>query len=262
LGGSALISKDQVKRFASVKDLPRSTIEKDIAQVILLKELSGMNMAFKGGTCLQKVYFKGYRFSEDLDFTLLEDNYDIERSLESAAISASSSTNIDFELVDFRDLEDEYTGNFRFETLSMGGNPLKVRVDITKPESETVSIQPVEKKVHHDYFELISPPVCSYNINEIFAEKVRSLFQRTNPKDLFDVAFLQRKIEIKNVKKLVFLKFRNEEISMDIEDFKRRKIDFSIKWGSSMADKVKRIPEFDSVYWSVLMMLQSLKKYP
>ena len=27
---------------------------------------------FKGGTCLKKCYFETYRFSEDLDFTLLE----------------------------------------------------------------------------------------------------------------------------------------------------------------------------------------------
>lgn len=27
---------------------------------------------FKGGTCLRKVYFPGYRFSEDLDFTSRE----------------------------------------------------------------------------------------------------------------------------------------------------------------------------------------------
>ena len=27
---------------------------------------------FKGGTCLKKCYFETYRFSEDLDFTLLD----------------------------------------------------------------------------------------------------------------------------------------------------------------------------------------------
>jgi len=27
---------------------------------------------FKGGTCLKKCYFETYRFSEDLDFTLIE----------------------------------------------------------------------------------------------------------------------------------------------------------------------------------------------
>lgn len=30
------------------------------------------NLVFKGGTVLKKVYFPDYRFSEDLDFTLLD----------------------------------------------------------------------------------------------------------------------------------------------------------------------------------------------
>ena len=29
-------------------------------------------MAFKGGTSLRKIYFNNYRFSDDLDFTLLK----------------------------------------------------------------------------------------------------------------------------------------------------------------------------------------------
>jgi len=31
--------------------------------------------AFKGGTCLKKCYFETYRFSEDLDFTLTDENH-------------------------------------------------------------------------------------------------------------------------------------------------------------------------------------------
>jgi hypothetical protein len=30
---------------------------------------------FKGGTCLKKCYFETYRFSEDLDFTLRDENH-------------------------------------------------------------------------------------------------------------------------------------------------------------------------------------------
>jgi predicted nucleotidyltransferase component of viral defense system len=33
------------------------------------------NFIFKGGTCLKKCYFEDYRFSEDLDFTLLDTKY-------------------------------------------------------------------------------------------------------------------------------------------------------------------------------------------
>ena len=54
----------------------RDLIEKDILLQMLLNELVKNkdfkdNFAFKGGTCLIKNYFGYFRFSEDLDFTYL-----------------------------------------------------------------------------------------------------------------------------------------------------------------------------------------------
>lgn len=41
-------------------------------------------MVFKGGTVLKKIYFEDYRFSEDLDFTLLNND---------ASINSAQTTN-------------------------------------------------------------------------------------------------------------------------------------------------------------------------
>ncbi len=51
-----------------VKDYVLSWILSGISQHEQLSKL----IVFKGGTVLKKVYFDEYRFSEDLDFTLLE----------------------------------------------------------------------------------------------------------------------------------------------------------------------------------------------
>jgi len=50
------------------KDYILSWILKGIAQHEQLSKI----IVFKGGTVLKKVYFADYRFSEDLDFTLLD----------------------------------------------------------------------------------------------------------------------------------------------------------------------------------------------
>ena len=52
-------------------------LEKDYALSYLLVGIVGtpvlrQMLVFKGGTCLRKAYFPGYRFSEDLDFTSRE----------------------------------------------------------------------------------------------------------------------------------------------------------------------------------------------
>jgi predicted nucleotidyltransferase component of viral defense system len=67
------VVKNTELRALAIKDgVTLSTVERDYAQNWLLKNLNNINMALKGGTGLRKVYFKDYRFSDDLDFTLLD----------------------------------------------------------------------------------------------------------------------------------------------------------------------------------------------
>jgi len=68
-----LLKDTVLKSIAEKYGVKLSTVERDYTQNWLLKNLNSINMALKGGTGLRKVYFKDYRFSDDLDFTLLED---------------------------------------------------------------------------------------------------------------------------------------------------------------------------------------------
>lgn len=57
------------------KRIPEAVIEKDYCITWFLIGLSKSSLknelVFKGGTCLRRCYFRDYRFSEDLDFTLI-----------------------------------------------------------------------------------------------------------------------------------------------------------------------------------------------
>ena len=66
--------KEKLKEFLLfVKDKTNVSapelIEKDFYLNVLLSKLALEEYIFKGGTCLAKVYFDYFRFSEDLDFT-------------------------------------------------------------------------------------------------------------------------------------------------------------------------------------------------
>ena len=58
------------------KTIPVKSIEKDYVLSWILIGIAKSKMydtlSFKGGTALKKFYFPDYRFSEDLDFTLLK----------------------------------------------------------------------------------------------------------------------------------------------------------------------------------------------
>ncbi|WP_431214673.1 nucleotidyl transferase AbiEii/AbiGii toxin family protein [Puia sp. P3] len=59
------------------------------------------NLVFKGGTVLKKVYFPDYRFSEDLDFTLLDNgimNEDLLAEFEKVYGFLKEETNITLQL--------------------------------------------------------------------------------------------------------------------------------------------------------------------
>jgi predicted nucleotidyltransferase component of viral defense system len=71
-----LITKREVLEIATQTSLNPHVVEKDyvlgwlLAGIYAHEELAE-SWVFKGGTCLKKCFFETYRFSEDLDFTLL-----------------------------------------------------------------------------------------------------------------------------------------------------------------------------------------------
>jgi predicted nucleotidyltransferase component of viral defense system len=63
--------EDELKRIAGKAKVPLGTVEKDYVITLILNEISGLDyfkeLAFKGGTCIKKMYFPDARFSLDLD---------------------------------------------------------------------------------------------------------------------------------------------------------------------------------------------------
>src|SRR5258706_11476712 len=72
-----MIDKFEIIQTATALGLQNSTIEKDyvlgwILMSIQMNSKTKDSWIFKGGTCLKKCFFDEYRFSEDLDFTLVD----------------------------------------------------------------------------------------------------------------------------------------------------------------------------------------------
>ncbi len=78
-----MIGKQEILERALEWQLRPDVVEKDyvlgwVLAAIAQHPETSEHWVFKGGTCLKKCYFETYRFSEDLDFTLLPDAaYDV-----------------------------------------------------------------------------------------------------------------------------------------------------------------------------------------
>ena len=73
-----MISKRELEQLRAEWSLDIGVIEKDYILGWLLAGIAQHNelassWVFKGGTCLRKCFYETFRFSEDLDFTVIKD---------------------------------------------------------------------------------------------------------------------------------------------------------------------------------------------
>lgn len=164
------------------------------------------NWVFKGGTCLRRCYFPGYRFSEDLDFTLMRPvSMEDARALVSAAAEwAEEVTGIDFTSQVLRSEAMAATGGdagyeFRLYyrgSLPIGGSPRAMQVHLGG--GELIVLPPAARSLNHpcsDSIEMGTVMLWCYPLAEVLAEKLRAVCgQRRHAiaRDLYDAHELLR----------------------------------------------------------------------
>ncbi len=158
---------------------------------------------FKGGTCLKKCFFETYRFSEDLDFTLTDSAQIDANFLKGvfAEIGAWIYENTGIEIPDDKVDFDIYTnprgtiscqGKISYRGPVSSRDLPRIKLDLTA--DERLVLAPVRVPVFHPYSDAPNPSteILAYAYEEVFAEKIRALAERTRPRDLYDVVNLFR----------------------------------------------------------------------
>jgi len=251
-----VIPEIEFKELSRAFKVPISSIERDYAQGWLLAYLPPM--AFKGGTGIRKTYIKNYRFSDDLDFTLLDkiNISDLRIKIQNAIKKTRTSSGIPFlDDLEAEDVENGYIFTAYFRILRKSGDPLKVKMDITKKENEKI-FTPVEKRnILHVYSDKFDKQIKVYTLEEIFAEKVRSLFERTRPRDLYDVWFLNKNV---NLNKTLFMnKCKFKKVKPNIDELLARKLNYERTWEASLQHQLSELPPFKKVFNDVIWYLKS-----
>jgi len=250
-----MIPENEIRRIARINEVPITTIERDYAQNWLLNYLP--EMVFKGGTCLRKIYFENYRFSDDLDFTLsnninaqvLKDN--IKYSIEKSRIESGINFLDEFKI---EEVINGYALVIYFRIIRTSGDPLKIKLDITKKEKEKIITKPLKKLIRNSYSDKLNKKILVYSLKEIFAEKTRSLFERTRPRDLYDVWFLKENIEFDE--NLFKKKCEFKKLKPKINELLSRKTDFINSWENSLKHQLKELPNAEKTFRIVVKYLE------
>ena len=219
---------------------------------------------FKGGTCLKKCFIETYRFSEDLDFTVLE-NGPIEPDEVLGAISrvldrVNQESGIDFALREpvCRNRPSSRSAEVRvyYRGPRNTPGPAGVKFDLTK--DELVVRPPVLRTINHDYPDTLPAPgqVRCYSFEEVFAEKLRAMGERSRPRDLYDIVNLFRRPDFRRHPDLVLdvlrQKCQAKAIPVpSVESIQASPMFEELKseWGNMLAHQLRALPDFDH-FWA------------
>ena len=266
-----MIKPGEIQQKAREIGVRDQQIEKDYVLSWILKgvaqhEQLSKSIVFKGGTVLKKVYFEDYRFSEDLDFTLLNNEIPNEQIFvwfKETFEYVSEEANIPLEIIDNNEHEDGGINFYISYVGPLGGQGANKRVKVDISRSEILEFAPVIKPIFESYTDLDEYKLLCYPLEEVLVEKMRSVMQRMQARDFYDIWFLVEQHEMDAA--FYMNEFAKKCASKNLNhlDFPKklaeRLLQYKGRWQSSMSEQIKDLPSFEQVEREVQRHFKKLK---
>lgn len=248
----AIAGKAKIRDTQIEKDYVLSWLLWGIAQ----SELLYKSLIFKGGTVLKKAYFTDYRFSEDLDFTLINDQLsdtEILDAFRQVLDLLVEESGMQFQLSTF---DRHQSGSIAFYCYFIGplGGKMEsksVKIDITR--GEKLLFEPIKRPIFKDYKDLPEQDFSlqCYPLEEIMVEKLVALIGRTQPRDLYDIWYLLEE----NAVQIDFLTTEFAEKALHkghqpnsfLPTWQRKTKQFENLWNQYLAHQIADLPKFEGV---------------
>jgi len=240
-----MILQKEIRALAETLKVPLDTIDKDYVLGHFLAEMfkqqwARENFLFKGGTCLKKCYFEAYRFSEDIDATITNPNFELtKKQIRDICNTITRDVGIHFNIIQFdkisfKDLQVGWDIKICFWGANHGKNDVpKFNKDChTKIECdfrfyETIFFQKEERELIHLFSDkaAVAIKIPCYSISEVLAEKMRSLIQRNygTPRDYYDLWYIKTHVQQINwvlIRDAFYAKCKYKQITFNgVDDF-------------------------------------------
>lgn len=243
-------------------------------------------LVFKGGTALKKIYFDNYRFSEDLDFSVLKgvpEGKDLFTSINQACGNAQKAMEeqIPNPIITCAPYEEKlpHPGNQQAFTIK-GQLPwhrephVRVMVEITM--DEIISLKPLEKPILSQWHESVPPTILSYPLEEIISEKLRAILQnikkyhergwtRSRARDYYDLCYIlkqrQYPLNLNLIPKSLEEKSNPKNVGyQSVDDFFDPSIISQVKtdWQQWLAPLISDLPDYDMVLGELYAILTAV----
>lgn len=259
-----MLSRAELQRLANREKVALGTLEKDYVLTEVLKALSYVPelheiFVFKGGTALRKVYYSNWRYSEDLDFTVKQNmaKEELREALDQWYRQAEGISQL--QLV--TKMLHKPNGYARVRTQFLGPLSYPGMIFMDLSFDEPLCLEPEYREILAAPFPLEHQKVLAYPLEELLAEKMRSLIERGKSRDYYDVWRLLKeespKLDLKLlgivlVKKLthkgIALRNINDFLPADVGGLKRY-------WGKDLEQQISPLLPLDDVLDELRSML-------
>lgn len=224
---------------------------------------------FKGGTCLKKCYIETFRFSEDLDFTVMPGGpimpEQVEPILQAMLVRVGAESGIDFTVAPpkYKMRPSGHSAEGSVYYRGPRGAPQAARIKLDLNSEEKVARPTVLRPISHTYPDKLPQPatVRCYGFEEVFAEKIRAMGERSRPRDLYDIVNLFRWPDLRAhpavIREVLTEKCQSKGIpvptllSVQQSEFRG---ELEAEWSNMLAHQLPQLPPFQQ-FWDELPAL-------
>ena len=239
------VTAAQITQRASKDGVSAKVVERDYALAHAVHAIAAADtkgrLVFKGGTSLRLVHFDRYRYSADLDFSLVGVSAREGLSIIREAFKARGAPSPKLELTPGEPPRVSYLGPL--------GRGREIKLDLAADEKVVHTERKPLKVAWPDV-----PPikVLTYTRLEICAEKLRCVLQRLQCRDLFDLDFLfaHADLDLGDLAELFRLKARHRGFDPGKfpETYKTRLVEYERRWTRELSEHVpEEVPAFDAL---------------
>jgi len=186
-----MITKQQISDLSKYYQIDEYTIMREYLQLVFLnylyKNREASKIFFKGGTAI-RLLFGSTRFSEDLDFSVVDTRENILKLMKNLEKTIQSELNsIKILLLHKGEKGLRFRLKYQYADFKY---PFVIRLDFNFPKNiEKKEMTPLLTK----FPTIVFPLINHLSGKEILAEKLCALFTRSKGRDLYDTWFLLEK---------------------------------------------------------------------
>jgi predicted nucleotidyltransferase component of viral defense system len=254
-----MISQDRLRILARELGVRQGYAEKHYVNSWLLWGLFtseyGDPLVFKGGTALSKLYFpRSWRFSEDLDFGVRGQYQGSKHELRAVLDRITDRSGIEFTIREHHEARQEHYPthyvDISIQYRAVLDHPNTTSIDVMVDEH--IAFDPVEHS--HMYEDVPEFELQAYGVEEIFAEKLRAIYQRGAARDYYDLYQLLETesitIDVPAVRRAFDAKCEHDGLTVDLTDGlpEAQRDAIHHQWETTLPDLTGEPPAFELVW--------------